>query len=107
MNPIMACYSRFDQHGPIPWDRLPKGPRRLLLFAFHRLEYAVFLAFGLALLAAVVLLMLTGWLSERTQYGLRIEDFGTALVGALLISVVSFVLSVAIPGARKRRRHRD
>lgn len=32
------------------------------MFAFHRLEYAVFLAFGLALLATVVLLMLTGWL---------------------------------------------
>lgn len=71
MNPIMACYSRFDQHGPIPWDRLPKGPRRPLLFAFHRLEYAVFLAFGLALLAAVLLLMLTGWLLgvDRGQDG--------------------------------------
>lgn len=62
MNPIIARYTRLEDHGPFPWGRLPKGPRRPLLFALHRLEYAVFLAFGLALFATVVLLMLAGWL---------------------------------------------
>ena len=62
MNQIMAFYTRFDEHGLIPWSRLPKGLRRPLLFALHRLEYAAFLAFGLALLATVALLMLAGWL---------------------------------------------
>lgn len=62
MNSIMARYTRFDDHGPIPWGRLPRGPRRPLLFALHRVEHAAFLAFSLALLATVVLLMLAVWL---------------------------------------------
>ena len=62
MNQFMACYTRFDEHGPIPWKGLPNGLRRPLLFALHRLEYVAFLAFGLTLLATVVLLMFAGWL---------------------------------------------
>lgn len=49
-----------------------------------------------------LMLMLTGWLSEQTEYGLRIDNFGTAVLGGLIISVVSLILSVAIPGARKK-----
>lgn len=49
-----------------------------------------------------LMLMLTGWLSEQTEYGLRIDNFGTAVLGGLIISVVSLLLSVAIPGARKK-----
>lgn len=47
------------------------------------------------------MLWLVGWLSEMTEYGLRIDNFGTALLGALIISIVSFVLSIVIPGSRK------
>lgn len=47
------------------------------------------------------MLWLTGWLSEQTEYGLRIDSFGTALLGALIISVVSLVLSVALSRTRK------
>jgi len=47
------------------------------------------------------MLWLTSWLSQRTEYGLRIDNFGTAVLGALIISVVSFVLSVAL-----KNRHR-
>ena len=54
------------------------------------------------LLVNALMLWLTGWLSEQTDYGLRIDNFGTALLGALIISVVSLVLSVVIPGARKK-----
>jgi putative membrane protein len=53
------------------------------------------------LVVNALMLWLTGWLSEQTEYGLRIDNFGTALLGAVIISVVSLVLSVAIPGARK------
>lgn len=42
------------------------------------------------------MLWLVAWLSERTDYGLRIDDFWTAIVGGLIISVVSFVLSLVI-----------
>ena len=47
------------------------------------------------------MLWVTSWLSQRTEYGLRIDNFGTAVLGALIISVVSFVLSVAL-----KNRHR-
>lgn len=53
------------------------------------------------LVVNTLMLMLTGWISEQTDYGLRIDSFGTAFVGALIISVLSFVLSIAIPGSRK------
>jgi len=46
------------------------------------------------------MLWLTSWLSQRTEYGLRIDNFGTAVLGALIISVVSFVLSVALKNKR-------
>ncbi len=56
------------------------------------------------LVVNALMLMLTGWISERTDYGLRIDDFGTAILGALIISIVSFLLSIVIPGARKKDR---
>ena len=48
------------------------------------------------LVVNALMLLLVGWLSERTDYGLRIESFWTAVLGALIISVVSFVLTVAL-----------
>lgn len=59
--------------------------------------------FTLGLFTLVVnaaMLWLVAWLSERTDYGLRIDNFWTAVVGALIISVVSFVLSVALRNER-------
>ena len=52
------------------------------------------------LVVNALMLMLTGWFSEMTEYGLRIESFGTAVLGALIISIVSFLLSVIIPSSR-------
>lgn len=49
-----------------------------------------------------LMLMLTGWLSEQTDYGLRVDSFGTAFVGALIISIVSFILSVATRSRSKK-----
>ncbi|WP_315098533.1 phage holin family protein [uncultured Cellulomonas sp.] len=50
-----------------------------------------------------LMLMLTAWITEATDWGLRIDNFGTACLGALIISVVSLVLSVLLPGDRTRR----
>lgn len=55
------------------------------------------------LVVNALMLMLTAWLSEQTDYGLRIDNFGTAVLGALIISIASFLLSVVIPGARDKR----
>jgi putative membrane protein len=54
------------------------------------------------LVVNALMLMLTAWITEQTSWGLRIEDFGDAFVGALIVSVVSFSLSVAIPRSRDR-----
>lgn len=48
------------------------------------------------LVVNAAMLLLVGWLSEQTEYGLRIDGFWTALVGALIISVASFVMSLAV-----------
>jgi putative membrane protein len=54
------------------------------------------------LVVNALMLMLTAWITEQTSWGLRIEDFGDAFVGALIVSLVSFGLSVAIPRSRDR-----
>jgi len=52
------------------------------------------------LVVNALMLMLTGWFSELTSYGLRVPSFGTAMLGGLIISVVSFLISVALPKPR-------
>lgn len=42
------------------------------------------------------MLWLVGALSEQTDYGLRIDSFWTAVVGALIISVASFIMSLVV-----------
>ena len=45
------------------------------------------------LVVNALMLMLTAWITEQTSWGLRIDNFGTAVIGALIVSVVSLVLS--------------
>jgi putative membrane protein len=53
------------------------------------------------LVVNALMLLLTAWITEFTEWGLRIDDFWDAVFGALIISVVSFVLSLAIPESRR------
>lgn len=48
------------------------------------------------LVVNAAMLLLVGWLSEQTEYGLRIDGFWTAVVGGLIISVASFIMSLAV-----------
>ncbi len=48
------------------------------------------------LVVNAAMLLLVGWLSEQTDYGLRIDSFWTALVGGLIISVASFIMSLVV-----------
>jgi len=50
-----------------------------------------------------LMLMLTAWITEATDWGLRIDNFGVACWGAIIISIVSLVLSVLVPGPRVER----
>ena len=52
------------------------------------------------LVVNALMLMLTAWITEQSSWGLRIDNFGTAVLGALVISIVSFVLSVLAPSRR-------
>lgn len=56
------------------------------------------------LVVNALMIMLTGWLSEQTDIGLRVDGFGTAVIAGLLIAVVSFLLSLVVPGARKKKK---
>lgn len=53
----------------------------------------VVLTFGLFLLVInALMLMLTSWLATQIGVGWHVADFGAAFWGALVISIVSFVL---------------
>ncbi len=56
------------------------------------------------LVVNALMLMLTAWISGHTSWGLHVDGFGTAVVAALLISVLSFLFSVLI--GHRDRRHR-
>ena len=55
-----------------------------------------------------VMLWLTGSISDTLGLGFHVEGFGAAFLGALVVTVVSFVLSLFVAsGARERRSSRD
>ncbi|NUS42898.1 MAG: phage holin family protein [Mycobacteriaceae bacterium] len=58
----------------------------------------VVLTLGLFLLVVnALMLKLTAWITESTKYGLRIEDFWPAILGAVIITLVNWVLGMLIP----------
>lgn len=56
--------------------------------------------FGLVINA--LMLMLVGWLSEFTTYGLRVEDFWAALLGGLVVSIAALILGAVVRPDKKR-----
>ncbi len=50
-----------------------------------------------------LMLMLSSWIAEQLNVGFRVNGFLPAFLGALLISVVSFVLSVIFKDRGERR----
>lgn len=51
------------------------------------------------LVVNALMLMITAWITQAVSWGLRIDNFGTAVLGGLIVSVVSFALS-AMAGPR-------
>ena len=65
----------------------------------------VLLTLGLFLLVInAVMLLLTSWVSTRVDLGWSVDGFGTAVLGALIVSVVSFLLNAFVPDRRRDRR---
>jgi len=59
-----------------------------------------FIILTLGLLIFVInalMLMLTSWLSGQIGLGFHVDGFGTALVGALIITVVTWGLELVLP----------
>ena len=44
-----------------------------------------------------LMLMLTSWLSDKLDVSFHVEGFGTAVLGGLVISIVSWALNMALP----------
>ena len=57
----------------------------------------IFVSLGLFLLVVnAVLLQLVAWVAAQVKLGWYVDDWGSAFLGALIVSVVSFVLNAFI-----------
>ena len=66
--------------------------------AFYVLTLGLF-----ALVVNALLFLLVGWLAGRVGLPFSVAGFGPAFFGAIVVSLVSFVLQVAIPDRVDRR----
>jgi putative membrane protein len=60
-----------------------------------------FIIVTLGLLIFVInalMLLLTSWLAGQLGVGFHVSGFWTAVVGAVIVSVVTWVLDLALPG---------
>jgi putative membrane protein len=58
----------------------------------------VVLTLGLFLLVLnALMLLLTEWIAEQFDLAFQVDGFWSALVGALIITVVSFLINVVLP----------
>jgi putative membrane protein len=65
------------------------------------------LTLGLFILVVnALMLMLTGWLTSFTRWGLTVDGFWTAVWGALIISVATWVMALLVPRSRRDRVRR-
>ncbi|MFF3860432.1 phage holin family protein [Streptomyces sp. NPDC002209] len=49
------------------------------------------------LVVNALMLMLTSWLAKQLELSFHVDNFWTALVGGLIISVVSWAVNMALP----------
>jgi putative membrane protein len=65
------------------------------------------LTLGLFLLVInACMLLLTSWLSGKIGLGWHVSGFWVAVFGAIIVSIVSFVLNAFVPGKRNNDRRR-
>jgi putative membrane protein len=61
----------------------------------------IILTLGLMVLVVnALMLLLTGWLSEQLGLGFSVDGFWTAVLGALVVTVATWVLELVLPGDR-------
>jgi putative membrane protein len=63
----------------------------------------VVLTLGLFLLVVnAVLLLLTEWIADQLDLAFQVDGFWSAVLGALVVSVVSFLLNIVLPDKYER-----
>jgi putative membrane protein len=63
----------------------------------------ILLTLGLfTLVINALMLLLTGWLADQVNLGFYVQGFGAAFWGALVISIVSFILSLIFKEEKRR-----
>ncbi|UGY92521.1 phage holin family protein [Streptomyces gobiensis] len=53
-----------------------------------------------ALVINALMLLLTSWLADKLDIGFHVEGFGTAVLGGLIIAIVSWAVSMVLPDDR-------
>lgn len=72
---------------------------KALAFPLYLLTLGLFF-----LVVNALMLMLTSWISGHTSFGLTVDGFWTAVLAALVISIISLVLSVVLPDGERKKR---
>ena len=58
----------------------------------------VIVTLGLFLLVInALMLWLTAWITEFSDYGLRIDGFWAAFLGAIIVAIVNWVIGIVLP----------
>ncbi|WP_338671525.1 phage holin family protein [Streptomyces sp. SCSIO 30461] len=65
---------------------------KLLTFPLFILTLGLF-----TLVINALMLMLTSWLADKLDLGFHVEGFWTAVLGGLVISIVSWALNIVLP----------
>ena len=55
------------------------------------------------LVVNALMILLTAWITEQTDWGLRVDGFWWAVLGALVVSLASLFLSLAVPDRAEHR----
>jgi putative membrane protein len=67
----------------------------------------IVLTLGLFLLVInAAMLLLAAWISRLAGIGFEVDGFGAALVGSIIISLVSYLFSLLLPGNSAARAQR-
>jgi putative membrane protein len=100
---VPGIYLSAEQGAARPDDWLALGIVALIFGVVNVIIRPIVLLFTLPLtivtlglftfVVNALMLILTGWIAEGMGLGFRVNDFWAALLGALIVSVVSFVLN--------------
>ena len=55
-------------------------------------------------LVTAPIVLLTSWVADKIDLGWHVDGFWTAVFGAIIVSIVSFLLSAFVPDRDDRRR---